>query len=146
MAKKTMKVFLRSSTAQVPILATAGSAGYDLFADDDIIVPAFDQAIIDTGISLAIPAGHCGQIWPRSGLELKFAIGRGAGLIDSDYRGPIKVLLINRADRPYPVRVGDRIAQLVIVPVVTSELSVVESLAELESTQRGEGGFGHTGR
>lgn len=138
----SLKIRILSKDAKVPTYATDEAAAMDLYAAENAVVPARDQAVIDTGLAVEIMPGKCGQIWPRSGLDSKMKVTRGAGLIDSDYRGPLKVLLVNRNDIDFPVLVGDRIAQMVVVPAFRETLEVVE---ELTPTERGEGGFGSTG-
>lgn len=139
----TLKISILSKLATVPTYATEGAAGMDLYSAEAVVVPAKGQSLVDTGIAVAIMPDNCGQIWPRSGLDVKASITRAAGLIDSDYRGPLKVLLVNRSDIDYQVSIGDRIAQLVILPCFQPTLEVVD---ELPPTGRGYGGFGHTGR
>ena len=104
----------------------------------------FERKLIPTGLKLAIPQGYEGQVRPRSGLALKHGITtlNSPGTIDSDYRGEVKVLLVNLGSAPVVINSGDRIAQLVIAPVVQAELEEVD---ELDDTSRGDGGFGHTG-
>lgn len=138
-----MQIKLLSENAKVPTYATDESAAFDLYAAEDAVVPAYGQALVDTGIAVSIPNGKCGQIWPRSGMDVKVKVTRGAGLIDADYRGPVKVLLINRSFIDYPVSIGDRIAQMVITTAFRESFEVVD---ELTATERGAGGFGHTGR
>lgn len=133
-----------TKTAVLPTRATDGSAGYDLYADEAVTIPpCHAQCLVSTGIAVAIPAGYCGQIWPRSGMDVNSRITRGAGLIDRDYRGELKVLLINRSATAYEIRRGDRIAQLVITAIATPD--VVE-FDELDDTARNAGGFGSTGQ
>ena len=136
----------------LPQYATAGSAGADLRANlkpedraTGFTLDPMRRAIIPTGIRVAIPMGYEMQIRPRSGLALKFGISlpNTPGTIDSDYRGPLGVALINLGHDPYTIHHGDRIAQAVIAPVVQAGFAVVEVLDE---TARGEGGFGSTGR
>jgi dUTP diphosphatase len=119
----------------------------DLAADLDapFTLAPLARAAVSTGIALEIPPGFEGQVRPRSGRALKegLAMVNSPGTIDADYRGEIKVLLINLGDAPIVIQPGDRIAQLVIAPVARAE--VVE-VAELEPSSRGDGGFGHTGR
>lgn len=98
--------------------------------------------MVDTDISIAVPAGTYGRVAPRSGLASKHSIDTGAGVIDADYRGPVKVLLFNLSDVDFKIAVGERIAQLIIERILTPEVMVV---AELEETVRGAGGFGSTG-
>jgi len=131
----------------VPAYARPGDAGADLLARDDVIVPAGGgRALVATGVALAIPAGYAGLVLPRSGLALRHGITllNAPGLIDAGYRDEILCLLHNTDPaEPYRVRRGDRIAQLVIQRV--EEAAFVEA-AELPASQRGTGGFGHTGR
>lgn len=136
----------------LPSYETAGAAGADLRANlppDDraagITLPPMGRAILPTGIRVAIPAGHEMQIRPRSGLAVKSGVTvvNAPGTVDSDYRGPLGVALVNLSDAPYVIRHGDRIAQAVIAPVLQAGYALVESLDE---TERGAGGFGSTGR
>lgn len=138
----TLHVKLLTKTAKNPIRATEGSAGLDLFADEDITIPAHCRAWVKTGIAVSIDPGKAGLIWPRSGLAGK-GITTDAGLIDSDYRGEIKVLLVNHSAFQFGVNKGNRIAQLVIIPAYGDN---VESADELIPTTRGENGFGSTER
>ena len=128
--------------ARLPERQSPGAAGYDVYAAEDTVVPARQRALVPSGVALAIPAGYEGQVRPRSGLALRYGVSAHFGTIDSDYRGEILVLLQNHSDEDYKVQAGDRIAQLVIAPVVAA--AFVE--ADLDETQRGGGGFGHTGR
>ncbi len=131
----------------MPAYATSGSAGMDLRACMEMplqIMPG-ETALVSTGISIYIrDPGLAAMLLPRSGLGHKHGIvlGNLVGLIDSDYQGPLMVSLWNRGSEAFEVNVGDRIAQLVIVPVVQTEFEVVE---EFTATRRGAGGFGHTG-
>ena len=132
----------------VPSFATVGSAAMDLRAciDADVTIAAGQRAIIPTGIAIALPsAEYVALICARSGLASKFGItmANGVGVIDSDYRGELKVALHNSSDTDYTIHDGDRIAQLMVLPVVQPALQMVE---ELDETARGEGGFGSTGR
>lgn len=130
----------------LPAYATPGSAGLDLRAavDSEIVLHPGERCLIPTGIRIAIPEGYEGQVRPRSGLALRHGISmvNTPGTIDSDYRGPVQVIAINLGQEPFTIRRGDRIAQLVIVPVMRASLVEVENLPE---TQRNDGGFGHTG-
>lgn len=128
-----------------PRYQTEGAAGLDLgSAVPERCIPPGGRALIGTGIAVEIPSGYEGQIRPRSGLAWRHGIGilNSPGTIDSDYRGEIGVILVNHSETPYTVRHGDRIAQLVIAPVVRASVRVVSSLAD---TRRGTGGFGSTG-
>ena len=128
--------------AQVPVRATADSAGFDLYSPVSVIIPPNQRLLVRTGIACAIPPGWCGQIWPRSGMATKQGVDRLAGLIDADYRGEVHVSLINHGLDPVEIRAGDRIAQMIIVPcLLESELVHV-----LPATDRGVNGFGSTGK
>lgn len=131
----------------LPYYATEGAAGLDLHAciDGPVVVPADGEAFIPTGITAAIPEGYVGIMAVRSSMGIRHGITmtNGIGVIDSDYRGPMSVGLHNYRGEDYVVEPGDRIAQLVIVPVLHPETEVVEALPE---TVRGAGGFGSTGR
>jgi dUTP pyrophosphatase len=130
-----------------PQYMTAKSSGMDLYAavDREVILEPGQRQLIPTGISISIPEGYEAQVRPRSGLALRDGISlvNTPGTIDADYRGEVGVLLINHGEKSFRVRRGDRIAQMVIVPVVRAELEWVE---DLDETGRSGGGFGHTGR
>ncbi|MCE9558378.1 MAG: dUTP diphosphatase [Armatimonadetes bacterium] len=129
----------------LPEYATPNSAGVDLRAAESYTLAPMERKLVSTGLKIAIPEGFEGQVRPRSGLALKHGIGmvNTPGTIDSDYRGEIGVLLINLGSEPFEILTGERIGQLVFSPVVQAEFVVVEAL---ESTDRGEGGFGSTGK
>ena len=131
----------------LPSYETAGAAGADLranFSGDPVILQPGARALIPTGLRLAIPAGFEVQIRPRSGLALKHGVtlANSPGTIDSDYRGPLGVILINLGAEPFIISKGDRIAQMVVAPVVQASF---EEVAVLSDTDRGAGGFGSTG-
>jgi dUTP pyrophosphatase len=130
----------------LPAYATPGSAGCDLRAAvaEPIVLAPGDRAAVPTGLCLAIPEGHEGQIRMRSGLALRSGLylPNAPGTIDSDYRGEVKVIVANGGPAPATISRGDRIAQLVLAPVVRAGFEVVE---DLPATGRGEGGFGSTG-
>ncbi|MBL8949304.1 MAG: dUTP diphosphatase [Myxococcaceae bacterium] len=129
---------------QLPRYQTAEAAGMDLVAAEDVELEPMQRHAVATGLSLEIPRGFEGQVRPRSGLALKAGLTclNSPGTIDSDYRGEVKVILINLSRELAKIRRGDRIAQLVIAPVSRAELVEVQGLSE---TQRGGGGFGSTG-
>ncbi|MGZ6176123.1 MAG: dUTP diphosphatase [Candidatus Binataceae bacterium] len=138
---------VRPSSLPLPRYQSADAAGMDLIADIEAsleIVP-MGRAAVPTGIAMEIPPGFEGQVRPRSGraLEDGLTLINSPGTVDADYRGEIKVLLVNLGSAPIAVRRGDRVAQLVIAPVARAELIEV---AELGPSSRGSGGFGHTGR
>lgn len=132
--------------AVLPAYMSENAAGMDLYAcppEETTVLPGC-RAMIPTGIALAIPPGYEGQVRPRSGLALHRGVTlvNAPGTIDADYRGEIGVIIINHGREPFSVSIGDRIAQLIIAPVPRATL---ESVEELDLTQRNEGGFGHTG-
>ena len=135
------------STIPLPYYATAGAAALDLHActEGDTILPPGGRVMIPTGFAVAIPEGHVGIMAVRSSMGAKNGINlaNGIGVIDSDYRGELRVTLHNTTDTPYTVQSGDRIAQLMVLPVACPPIEVVDTLPE---TDRGEGGFGSTGR
>ncbi len=134
-----------SEDAQLPYYATAGSAGMDLTSCKDYTLNAHSRILVQTGLKIEFPIGMEAQIRPRSGLALKHGITvlNSPGTIDCDYSGEICVLLFNTSDSPFQIKKGDRIAQMVISPVVRVVISEVDSLTR--ETERGEGGFGSTG-
>lgn len=128
----------------LPAYATDGAAGMDVLAAEDVIVPPGGRHAVATGYALAIPPGFEVQVRPRSGLALKHGITvpNTPGTINSDYRGEVKVILINHGTEDFAIQRGDRIAQLVLAPVVQARWNVVD---QLDVTDRGAGGFGSTG-
>ncbi|MEQ5789228.1 dUTP diphosphatase [Erythrobacter sp. NFXS35] len=128
----------------LPAYATAGAAGMDVVSAEEVTIAPGARHAVATGLALAIPQGYEIQVRPRSGLALKHGITvpNTPGTIDSDYRGELKVILINLGTEPFAVQRGDRVAQLVLAPVVQA---VWDEVAELDTTDRGEGGFGSTG-
>ncbi len=141
-----MKIKIRSISGILPAYETAGSAGMDIraFLDGPVTIAPGKRALIPTGLFTEIPAGYEAQIRARSGLAVRNGIGlvNGTGTIDSDYRGEIKIPLINWGEEAFTVNNGDRIAQMVIASYETAQWEVSE---ELSDTERGKGGFGHTG-
>ncbi len=143
-----MKVrIVNRSKNPLPQYETASSAGMDLRADlsSPVILQPMERTLIPTGLYMELPEGYEAQVRPRSGLAIKHGIGvlNSPGTIDADYRGEIKVILINLSNEAFTVNNGDRIAQMVIASHVQAELEQVEVLTE---TERGVGGFGHTGK
>lgn len=130
------------SNAVLPKRGSSLAAGYDITSISDMVVTARSKNVVPTGWSVAIPVGCYGRMASRSGLSVKNDLEVGAGVIDSDYRGEIKVILRNHSDKDFQIKVGDRVAQLIIEKISTPE--VVE-VSELTETQRGDGGFGSTG-
>jgi len=134
----------RGEPLPLPKYATEGSSGMDLHADVTLTLAPLGRALVPTGLSIAVDHGYEAQVRPRSGLSLKHGVtvANAPGTVDADYRGEIGVILVNLGDNPFVVNRGDRIAQLVIAPVVRAVLAEV---AQLPPTGRGEGGFGSTG-
>jgi len=137
-----IEVQLLTQTATPPTRGTPGAAGLDLYASDEVTVHPICRKLVPTGVAVAIPADHVGLIWPRSGLAVKHGIDVLAGVIDCDYRGEVKVALINHGESSVLIEQGDRIAQLVIQRYEASPIAIV---SELGGTHRGERGFGSTG-
>jgi len=138
---------MRKSAIPLPSYQTPHAAGVDLMADLDgrIEMAPGERRAVPTGIAIEIPDGYEGQVRPRSGRAIKEGLTmiNSPGTIDADYRGEVKVLLVNLGQAPIIIEPGDRIAQLVIAPVIRAEIVEVDSLTD---TPRGSGGFGHTGR
>mgnify|MGYP001619290891 CR=1 FL=1 len=141
MSHKTDRLVCEVKGDNLPTYSHPGDAGADLRSSVDGIVPARGNALIPTGICISLPSGHVALVWPRSGLAVKHGLDCGAGVIDSQYRGEIKVLLFNHSDVDYPIKKSDRIAQLLIQKVETLEFIQVDTL---DATTRGENGFGST--
>ncbi|MEX0385831.1 dUTP diphosphatase [Spiribacter onubensis] len=134
---------LLNKDAVLPTRSSPGSAGLDLYSTEGKDIDPGDRVLVPTGVSVSIPADHVGLIWPRSGLAVKQGIDTMAGVIDSDYRGEIKVALINHSKMMVSVEPGDRIAQLVIQPYTPVQLVISSEIGE---THRGERGFGSSGK
>ncbi len=128
----------------LPAYATTGAAGMDVVSAEDVVIEPGARHAVATGLAVAIPEGYEIQVRPRSGLALKHGITvpNTPGTIDSDYRGELKVILINLGHEPFTIARGDRVAQLVLAPVVQAAW---DEVAELDATERGAGGFGSTG-
>ena len=145
---ETLKILKLRENAVIPKRATGGSAGMDLYAcmDSEVTLAPGKLAVIPTGIAIALPSEiYMANIYARSGLGVKHGIclSNGVGVVDSDYRGEVCVGLCNVSDTPYTIQPGERVAQLVITPV---SVMPTEEVLSLDSTERGAGGFGSTGR
>ena len=127
--------------AKLPVYGHPGDAGLDLFSVEDLTPAPGETRAVPTGIQVAIPPGHVGLIWDKSGISLR-GVHRLAGVVDAGYRGEVRVVMINLGRDPFPVKTGMKIAQLLVQTVAA--VTVVES-DDLDSTPRGEGGFGSTG-
>ena len=135
----------RAKDFPLPEYATPASAGVDLRASEGCVIPSGGRALVPTGLRIALPEDYEAQIRPRSGLALRHGVTlpNSPGTIDADYRGEIGVILMNLGQEPFVVEPGDRIAQMIVAPVTRVAWSEAE---ELDATERGEGGFGSTGR
>ncbi len=144
-----IKILPHGTGLELPSYETSGSAGMDLRAaiaeDETLSLATGARTLVETGFAMALPQGFEAQIRPRSGLAIKHGITclNTPGTIDSDYRGEIKVILINLGQKEFEIKRGDRIAQMVIAPVIQARLHEVEILTQ---TDRGQGGFGSTGK
>ncbi|OAD71685.1 hypothetical protein PHYBLDRAFT_57807 [Phycomyces blakesleeanus NRRL 1555(-)] len=132
-----------SENAKIPTRGSAQAAGYDLYSAVDIVIPAQGKTIVATDISICLPDGCYGRVAPRSGLASKNFLDTGAGVIDADYRGPLGVVMFNFSKEDYQVKVGDRVAQLILERIFTPEVVEVE---ELDMTVRGHNGYGSSGK
>ena len=132
-----------SESATLPTRGSRLAAGHDLYSSEHCVIEPNRRALVGTGISIRLPGGTYGRVAPRSGLASKHGIDVGAGVIDADYTGEVKVLLFNHSSTPFVVSPGDRIAQLIAEKI--QECDVEESAASFDPTERGEGGFGSTG-
>ena len=146
MSKINLKIKRISSLAKMPTYATVGAAGMDLYAANEkpITLMPLERHLIPLGFTMELPQGYEAQIRPRSGMAIKHGItlSNCVGTVDEDYRGEVCVGIINLSDKPYEVKAGDRIALMLVAPVVRAEIIEADELLE---TQRGEGGFGSTG-
>ncbi|XP_061433473.1 deoxyuridine 5'-triphosphate nucleotidohydrolase, mitochondrial-like [Lethenteron reissneri] len=132
-----------SANAVAPYKASDKAAGFDLHSAYDYEIPPMDRLVVQTDIQIALPEGCYGRIAPRSGLAAKHGIDVGAGVVDEDYRGNVGVVLFNFGKKPFLVKRGDRIAQLICEKIFYPQL---EECTSLENTERGSGGFGSTGK
>ncbi len=146
-----MKLKIVSKSGRIPEYQTKGSAGFDLEAylpEGDFLLKAGERALIPTGYFVELPDGYEAQVRARSGLSIKHGIGlvNGVGTVDPDYRGEWNVPLINWSKEDYLIKDGERIAQVVISKFEQVEFEVVNDISEISETERGAGGFGHTGK
>jgi len=140
----SLKVKKLTFDAVVPTRGSDGAVGYDLYSSEDAIVPnQAGRALVGTGITVVLPPGVYGRVAPRSGLAVKHCINVGAGVIDPDYTGEIKVVLFNHGMNDFEIKKGDRIAQLVLE---RCETPPIEEISIVEDTERGSSGFGSTGQ
>ena len=148
-SKVTIKCVAQDGAA-LPEYQTKDSAGADIraFLSEPVVIPAGGRSLIPTGLSFEIPSGYEVQVRPRSGLAIKNGITclNAPGTIDADYRGEVGVILINLSQEPFEIQPGERIAQMVISKFVQAEFQEVAALEDLSDTERGAGGFGHSGK
>lgn len=137
-----LKVKRLSPHAKLPVRASSGAAGYDLFASEDCCIDPHTRRVVKTDLSIAVPLEHYGRVAPRSGLSFKYGIDIAAGVIDSDYRGPVGIVMVNNGANAFNVKTGDRVAQLLLERISTLHVQEVD---ELDDTERGAYGFGSTG-
>ena len=142
---RVRRVGNRGPPLELPRYETEGSAGLDLRADEAFSLAPGERRLVPTGLAVEIPPGHEGSVRPRSGLAIRHGVGmvNAPGTVDSDYRGELAVILVNYGTDPVSFDRGERIAQMVIAPVVRAKLELVEALSD---TGRGHGGFGSTGK
>lgn len=139
-----LRVKKLSESAVLPVRGSTGAAGYDLTSTESHVILPGHRAVVGTGLVIEVPLGTYGRVAPRSGLAVKSGIQVGAGVVDSDYRGEVKVVLFNQDNsKTYTVKPGYRIAQLVLEKIECPEVEEIKD--ELDSTERGDGGFGSTG-
>ena len=141
----SVKYYSESDNCKIPVKATVDSAGYDLYAAEDVDILPRSNAMVSLDLRIAIPPGFFGNIFTRSGLFLRHKITAEAGVIDSDYRGVVYVLLFNHSDEKFSVRMGQRIAQVVFFEKFNVKFDSVENPHELPRSERNEKGFGSTG-
>ena len=139
-----MKVQIKRthSDAVLPSYAYSGDAGLDIYSCVDAEISAGEKEIVPTGLTIAVPAGHVGFVWDKSGIASKHHIKTMAGVLDSNYRGELKVVLTNLGRATYKIEKGQKIAQLVIQPYIQAD---IEEVGELDDTERGDAGFGSSG-
>ena len=140
---KELQVKRLDHRAKLPKRAHPGDAGIDLCALEGCVIEAGMRQVVSTGVAIAVPESHVGLILDRSGLAARHGITNLGGVIDAEYRGEWKVIMHNTSDEPYEVAAGERIAQILIVPIALPDVCEVD---ELDDTMRGKGGFGSTGR
>tara|TARA_R110002110_G_scaffold224354_1_gene438114 strand:+ start:6072 stop:6497 length:426 start_codon:yes stop_codon:yes gene_type:complete len=140
---KPVKFKMLSATTLIPERASPGAAGYDIYADQSGFIIGGGRLTVSTGWAMEMPIGYYAEIRPRSGLAVKHGIDTLAGVIDSDYRGEVKVVLVNHSDSTFIIKAGDRIAQLVFRKHETPNIMIV---SELGDSVRGADGFGSTGK
>ena len=140
--KIKIKVKKLHPSAIIPSYAHPGDAGMDIYSVEDVIIKAGERALVATGLSIEFPAGNVALVWDKSGLAAKNGIKTMAGVIEYTYRGEYKIVMFNTSKQDFEIKKGQKIAQLLIQPIMTAD---VEEVNELSDTARGVGGFGSTG-
>lgn len=138
-----IKIKKLDQDAKIPEYAHPGDAGFDLFSVKNLIIPAGGREKVATGLIMEIPDGYVGLIWDKSGLSANHGLKTIAGVVDSGYRGEVLVAIWNTSDKDYEFKKGDKVAQMLIQPVIFPEIEEIDNLSE---TSRGDGGFGSTGK
>jgi len=138
-----IKIKLTDANAKVPTKAYQNDAAYDLYAVEALVIAPGQRAVVNTGVQIALPGYSVGQIWPRSGSSVNFSIETGAGVIDANYRGDIKVKLYNFGSEDFKISIGDRIAQLIITHKLNADFELCELLP---GSERNDAGFGSSGK
>jgi deoxyuridine 5'-triphosphate nucleotidohydrolase len=147
MEKQIVKCYKRVDFARLPKAQTDGAFGFDVYAAEAYQIAAKGMGTVDTGLTMEVPNEYALRIVPRSGLAVKMVtVGNSPGTIDSDYRGPVKVIIYNLSDSPKIIEIGDRIAQCYLERKIPTRFVEVESMDDFTKTERGTGGFGSTGR
>jgi len=139
-----IRVSKLSAGATMPTRGSPSAAGWDLYASESCVIPAFGKGLIKTDLAVAVPYGYYGRVAPRSGMAWKKHTDIGAGVIDSDYRGSVGIVMFNHGETELVIEKKDRVAQLIIERISMAEFKEV-SFSELETTERGDGGYGSTG-
>mmetsp|Transcript_3750 Transcript_3750/g.5738 ORF Transcript_3750/g.5738 Transcript_3750/m.5738 type:complete len:145 (-) Transcript_3750:60-494(-) len=141
---KVDKLLVKKLTenAMLPTRGSANSAGLDLYSAESLVIGPKQRGVVSTGLAVAVESGHYGRVAPRSGLALNHGIDTLAGVVDSDYRGELKVILYNTSEDEFPIRIGSRVAQFIIEKISMPE---VQEVQDLNLTGRGSNGFGSTG-
>lgn len=140
-----MKISVKriSENAKIPCYAHEGDAGMDIFSSTDIIIEPMHRTAVPTGLEIEIPDGYAGLVWDKSGMALKEGLKTMAGVIDSSYRGELRVVVVNLSSRDIEIKKGEKIAQMLLQPITTAKIKEVKNLTE---TKRGKNGFGSTGK
>ena len=138
----SLRVKKLTHDAIIPTRGSGGAVGYDLYSTDEVVVPPAHRALVGSGVAIVLPPGVYGRVAPRSGLAVRHGIQVGAGVVDPDYTGEVKVVLFNHGHADFHINKGDRIAQLVLEKCETPP---IEEIGVVEETERGADGFGSTG-